>query len=131
MTSEISTDDLHDEIVERGDDGELIPETHEIDWQGREVEVKTKPITTGLLNELSNLDEAIADLEPDAVHEAFQTIYLSDAVLGLSVQEIQDMKASGLNNLLSPLEDEVDEEFDGEGNSPGEMSRQERAEQMR
>lgn len=130
MPDEISTSDLKEEIVDRGSDGELLPEEHEVDWKGDTVVVKTKPITTGLLNELSSLDEAIADLEPEAVHEAFQTIYLSDAVLDLDVEDIRDMKASGLNSLLAPLEEEVDEEFDGGEGNPAERRRQ-RAKEMR
>lgn len=115
--SEISTEDLSKEIVERDDDGELIPEEHNIKWNGKEVTVKTKPVTTGLLNELSNLDDAIIDLEPEAVHEAFQTIYVSEAVTDLSVDEIRDMKGSGLNKLLKPLEEEIEANFeDGSGN---------------
>lgn len=131
MTREISSDDLQDDIAERGSDGELLPEKHEVEWHGETVVVKTKPITTGLLNELSNIDDAIADLEPEAVHEAFQTIYLSDAILGLSVQDIQDMRAEALNNLLKPLEEEVEADFDGGEGNPMNMSKAERAREMR
>lgn len=129
--SEISTDDLKEGIAQRGDDGELIPETHEIDWFGTTKVVKTKPITTGLLNELSSLDSAIADLEPQAVYEAFQTIYVTESVLNLTVADIDDMKGKALTSLIQPLEDAVEDNFgDGEGN-PKDMTRNERAREMR
>jgi len=131
MTDEISVDDIQEQVAERGSDGKLLPEEHTVDWFGEEKVVKTKPITTGVLNELSHVDEAIAELEPQAVHEAFQTIYLSDAILELSVAQIDNMKASALNSLLEPLENEVNESFGDETGNPAEMSRRERAEQMR
>lgn len=116
MPREISSDDLTDRIAKRGDDGELVPEKHEIEWGDETVVVKTKPITTGLVNELSHIDDEIATLKPDAVHEAIQTIYVSDAIRNLTVGDIRDMETSALNALLSPLEDEVGEDFEGEGN---------------
>jgi hypothetical protein len=116
MTREITADDLTDSIAKRGDDGEIIPEEHEITLNGETLVVKTKPITTGLVNELSHIDDAIADLDPNAVHEAIQKIYVSDAILSLSVQDIRDMKTKALNEILSPLEEQVEAEFDGEGN---------------
>lgn len=126
--SEISTDDLKGQIAQRDNDGKLIAEDHTIELNGQERTVKTKPITTGLLNELSHIDEAVADLEPDAVREAFQTIYLSDAILALTEQEIRDMKASALKALLAPLEDAVEEEFGDEaGNDQQVVVGQERA----
>jgi hypothetical protein len=129
--SEISTDDLQEGIAKRDSDGELIADTHEIDWFGSTKVIKTKPITTGLLNELSDVDEAIADLDPEAVYEAFQTIYLSESILALSVDDIRDMKSTGLNALLKPLEEQVETDFDGDEGNPKDMSKAERAKQMR
>lgn len=137
MTREISTSDVASGVVERDSDGDLIPEDHDITLpDGETVTVKTKPITTGLLNELSNVDDAIADLDPEAIHEAFQTVYVSDAILDLSVDEIQDTHSEYLTAYLEPLDDAVESdiggEVDGDGvGNPRGMSRQERAEQMR
>jgi len=130
MTREISTNDTSKGVAKRGDDGELIPEEHTVDLpDGEEVVIKTKPITTGLLNELSELDDAIGDLEPSAVKEAFNTIYLSDALRDMSEQEIEDTKAEYLNAYLQPLDDAVEADMN-EGN-PMDMDKQERAAQMR
>lgn len=135
MPQEVTQSDLKNEIVERDSNGELIAEDYQTQIGGNEVVVKHKPITTGLLNEISAVDDAIADLEPEAVYEAFQAIYLSDAILSLTVNDIRDMKAPALNRLLKPLEEKVEREFDGEeggsGGNPMEMDRQERAREMR
>lgn len=136
MTDEISIDDTKQGVAKRGDDGELIPEEHSVDLpHGEEVTIKTKPITTGLLNELSDLDDAIENLEPEAVHEAFQTIYLSDAILGLSVEEIRDTRAEYLNSYLEPVDNAVEssigDEIEGQSGNPIEMDRSERARKMR
>jgi len=131
MTREISTTDTSKGVAKRGDDGELIPEEHTVILpDGEEVVIKTKPITTGLLNELSELDDAISQLDPSAVKEAFETIYLSDALSNMTVQEIEDTKAEYLEAYLSPLDDAVEEDIGEEGNRM-EMDKQERAQSMR
>jgi len=132
MTDEISFDDLEGEIVQRDSDGEILPEKSIVTLpNGADREVEHKPITTGLLNEISELDSAIADLKPEAVYEAFQTIYLSDAVLSLSKQEIRDMKAGALQSLLDPLEEKVEQEFGNTEGNLATMDKTERARQMR
>lgn len=117
MTQEINPNHTESGTVERDSEGNLIPEEHAVTLpNGESVIIKTKPITTGLLNELSQLDEAIAELEPDAVHEAFQTIYVSDALQKMSVEEIRDTKAEYLTAYLEPLDDAVEEDIGEEGN---------------
>lgn len=123
MTKEISTSDTERGVVERKENGELMPERHEVDLpHGETVEIKTKPITTGLLNELSGIDDAIADLDPDAVHEAFQTIYISDALRNMTVDEIRDTKAPYLTAYLEPLNEAVEEEIGEREGNPGQMA---------
>lgn len=110
MPQEITSNHTESGTVERDADGELIPEEHTVILpDGDEVIVKTKPITTGLLNELSQLDEAIAQLEPEAVHEAFQTIYVSEALCNMTVAEIRDTRAEYLTAYLEPLDNAVEE----------------------
>jgi len=117
MTREISTTDTSKGVAKRGDNGELIPEEHTVTLpNGEEVVIKTKPITTGLLNELSELDDAIAQLEPSAVQEAFEKIYLSDALRNMTVQEIEDTRAGYLEAYLSPLDEAVEENIGEKGN---------------
>jgi len=132
MPREISTTDTSEGVAKRGDDGELIPEEHTVSLpNGEQVVINTKPITTGLLNELSELDEAVQQLEPSAVHEAFQTIYLDENVLNLSVKDIRDMRAPYLEALLKPLDDAIDDDIGEKEGNPQNMSRQERAETVR
>jgi len=134
MVDELSFEDLEDEIVERGEDGEVLAEKSMVEMPSGTIrKIKHKPITTGVLNELSNIDEAIASLDPSAVYEAFQTIYLTESILNLSKEQIRDMKGGALKAILTPVEEEVDEQFgDEEGNqNPSEMSKAERARQMR
>jgi hypothetical protein len=109
--SELSVDDLNEKKAKRDSEGNLVGNTHEIDWYGETKHVRTKPITTGLLNELSELDDGINNLEPEAVHEAIQTLYLTESIRNLTVQDISDLEAGALKRLLQPLEDEVDAEF--------------------
>jgi len=134
MPDELSFSDLEEEIVERGEDGEVIAETSLVEMPGGKIrEIRHKPITTGLLNELSSIDDAISDLEPGAVYEAFQTIYLTESILQLSEDDIRDMRGGALNAILTPVEEEVDEQFGAEeGNTnPAEMNKAERAKQLR
>jgi hypothetical protein len=136
MTNELTVDDIEEGQAERGSDGELIAEEHTIPWGDDEKVVKTKPITTGLLNELSHTDEEIRNLDPHAVQEALQMIYLTDAVLSMSVDDIRDLKAPRLNALLSPLEEQIEASIGGQGNGAQEGAtaqerRQQRAKEMR
>lgn len=132
MTDELSFSDLEGEIVKRDSNGEILPETSEVTLpNGATREIKHKPITTGLLNEISDFDTEIGDLEPDAVYEAFQTIYLSDAVLGLSKEDVRDMRAGALQALLQPLEEQVEEEFGDEEGNLATMDKTDRAAEMR
>jgi len=132
MAREISTTDTSEGVAKRGDDGELIPEEHTVSLpNGEEVIIKTKPITTGLLNELSELDDAVQRLEPRAVKEAFETIYLSDALCNMSVEEIRDTKSEYLSAYLKPLDDAIEDDIGDEEGNLKEMDKQERAKQMR
>lgn len=132
MPSEITTDHTSEGVAQRGNDGSLIPETHTVELpDGSEVVIKTKPITTGLLNELSNVDDAIAELEPKAVREAFQTVYVSEAITGLSVEEIRDTRSEYLTAYLQPLDEAVEDDIGDSGGNPAELSKGERAREMR
>jgi hypothetical protein len=133
MTDSLTTDDIEQQTVKRDSDGELIPEEHEIDWGGETKTVKTKPITTGLLNELSHIDDGIVNLDPSAVYEAIKTVYLDPDPAEFTEADIRDLEGEYLNALMSPIDAQIDESVgDTEGNqSPMDMDRQERAEQMR
>lgn len=134
MAREISTTDTQDGVVERDGDGEIIPEKHTVELpDGEEVFIKTKPITTGVLNEISHIDEEVMGLEPKAVKEAFETVYLSDALTSMTVEEIRDTRGAYLKAYLTPLEEAVGESFDEEDDEGNlaEMDRRERAEKMR
>lgn len=134
MTDELSTEQVEKGVKKRGSDGELLPDEHDVTLpDGSEVVIKTEPLTTGTLNELSHIDEEIANLKPEAIREAFQTAYRTDALTNLSVEEIRDTDAAYLTAYLKPLDDAVGENFDigdDEGN-PAQMSKSERARQMR
>jgi len=131
MTDTLSANDVKEKTVKRGSDGELIPETHTIDWGGEEKQVKTVPITTGKINELSHIDEAIQSLEPKAVLEAFNTLYIEPDPSTFDLGDIQDLEFQYLEALMKPLDKQMSESIgDVEGN-PKEMSKAERAESLR
>ena len=131
MAREISTQDTSEGVAKRGEDGELLPNTHEVELpHGEIVEIKTKPITTGLINELSDYAGDVERLEASAIKSVFEKLYLSDALVNMSEQEIEDTKAPYLKAYLQPFEESTGMDFDDEGN-PKEMDRSERAAQMR
>lgn len=133
MSDTLSADDLKEKTVKRDSDGDLIPEEHEIPWDDDTKTVKTVPITTGVINELSHIDEEIADLKPAAVHEAFQTLYVEPSPDTFTEADIEDLPFEYLEALMQPLDDNMSEmDIGGEdGKNPAEMSRGERAREMR
>jgi len=131
MTDTLSADDVAEKTVKRDSDGELIPEEHEIQWGDETKVVKTVPITTGVVNELSHIDDEITALEPEAVHEAFQTIYVEPDPETFTVGDIQDLELPYLKALMQPIDEKIDETIGDESGNPMDMSRQDRAEQMR
>jgi hypothetical protein len=131
MTDTLSPNDVSEKTVKRDSDGELIPETHEIDWGGESKTVKTVPITTGVVNELSHIDDEIAELKPSAVYTAFETIYVEPDPSELSENDIEDLEFQYLEALMSPLDDQMSEDIGGNEGNPTEMTRQERAQELR
>jgi len=131
MTDTLSADDIKDKTVDRGPDGELIPEEHEIDWGGETKVVKTVPITTGVVNQLSHIDEEIANLEPKAVHEAFETLYVEPSPDTFDVGDIQDLGFEYLEALMKPLDENMSMDIGDEKGNPADMSKAERAREMR
>lgn len=117
MADTLSTKDVQEKTVKRDSEGALIPEKHEIDWGGETKVVETKPITTGLINELSAIDEEIANLKPKAVHEAMQTIYISPDPNEFTVEDVRDLEFQYLEALMKPLDEQMEENIgDVEGN---------------
>jgi len=131
MAREISTEDTSEGVAKRGDDGELIPDTHEVQLpNGDIVEIVTKPLTTGMMNELSEYSKGVQNLESSAIKAIFERVYLSEALADMSEQEIEDTRGEYLKAYLQPFEKQSGVDFDDEGN-PKDMDRSERAAQMR
>lgn len=118
MPDKLGAEDVESAVIDRDEDGEIIPEEHVIDWGGEERRVETKPITTGLINELSHIDDAIADLEPEAVYEAFQTIYVEPYVDYFDESDIKDMEFQYLEALMQPLDEQMEENIGGGSGNP-------------
>jgi hypothetical protein len=117
MTNTLSADDVREKKVDRDSSGELIAETHTIDWGGEDKEVETRPITTGVINELSHIDDEIANLEPKAVHEAFKTLYLKPDPSTFDESDIKDLEFQYLEALMEPLDKQMSQNIgEGEGN---------------
>ena len=130
MSDTLTADDIKDKTVERGPDGELIPDSHEINWGDETKTVKTVPITTGVINRLSHIDDEIANLEPKAVHEAFETLYVEPSPDTFTVEDIQDLDFEYLEALMQPLDKNMSMDIGDEGNRM-ELSKGERARKMR
>lgn len=122
MSDALTADDLKKETVERGPDGELVPERHTIQWGGKEKTIKTKPVTTGVINQLSHIDEEIQRLEPAAVKEAMEVLYVEPDASQFSVGDLQDLPFSRLEALMQPLDEQMSSELGDaeadEGNQP-------------
>jgi len=130
MSDKLTVDDVNEQTVRRDSNGDLIPETHEIEWGDDTKTVETVPITTGVINELSHIDDEIMNLEPQAVYEAFRAIYVTPDPSEFSVKEIQDLEFQYLEALMSPLDEQMSEDIESEGN-PTQARRNDRAHQMR
>jgi hypothetical protein len=113
MTDTLSTDAVKDKTVKRNGSGELIPETHTIDWDGEDMTVKTVPITTGVVNELSHIDDEIMNLQPQAVHEAMQAIYVEPDFDEFTVEDVADLELKYLEALMEPLDKQLSENVKG------------------
>ncbi len=131
MSDKLTLDDVEQDVHERDEEGELLPVEHDIEYNGQEKTVKTVPITIGAMNKLSHVDEEISNLHPPAVLEALQTLYVEPDFSGWTEEKVEAYDGERLGELLSPLEDKVDGEFDGGEGNPADMSRSERARQMR
>jgi len=116
MTDTLNADDVKEKTVKRGSDGEILPEEHEIDWGGETKTVKTVPITTGVINELSHIDEEIANLKPEAVHEAFTNLYVEPDPEAFSEDDIRDLGFEYMRALMEPLDAKIEESIGEEGN---------------
>jgi len=114
MAKEISTDHTQSGVVERDGKGNLVPEEHNVDLpNGETVVIKTKPITTGVLSELADIEDEIQELNPDAVKTVFEKVYLSEALTNMSTQEIEDTRSQYLTAYLEPLDAAIDEDLAG------------------
>jgi len=132
MTDKLTTDDVSEKTIDRGPDGELIPVEHEIEWGTETKTVETVPITTGVINQLSHIDDAIVELEPAAVHEAIQEIYVTPDPERFTVEDIRDLELQYLEALMSPIDRQIDEEIGEEqSGNPVEMERTDKAEKLR
>lgn len=122
MPDTLTVEDVQEETVERGADGELIPEEHVIQWGDGEKKVKTKPITTGVINQLSHIEEGILELEPSAVKEAMEEIYVEPDASQFSATDLQDLPFTRLKALMKPIDKRIKDEVGGaeagEGNQP-------------
>jgi len=131
MTDTLSASDVKEKTVKRDSDGNLLPETHEIDWGGEPKVVKTVPITTGTINQLSHISDEIQNLEPQAVLEAFEALYIEPDPSTFDLGDIQDLEFQYLEALMKPLDEQMSETIGNtEGNAKN-MNRQERAAKMR
>lgn len=131
MSDTLSIDDVEKDVKERDSDGELLPETHTIEYNGEQKDVKTVPLVTGTINKLSHVDDEIANLEPSAVLEALQELYIEPDFSGWTEGKVEAYDVERLSELLAPLDEKVEEDIGETEGNPMNMDRQERAEQMR
>jgi len=114
MPKEISTQQAQNGIVERDAKGHLKPEEHTVEMpNGETVIIKTKPITTGVLSELADIESDIQELNPEAIKVVFDKVYLSDALTSMSKQDIEDTKSEYLNAYLEPLDAAIGGDIQG------------------
>jgi len=134
MTDKLSGDDLLDETASRGEDGDLLPETEEITWKGSKREVKVKPVTIGRINELENEHSGDFDaLDTDALRAIIFKQYVEpdlEAAYNEADKEWSDLKAARVKDLAGAFDD-LEDKAEGEGKNPTDMSKRERAAEMR
>lgn len=135
MTDALDGDDILAETASRGEDGSLLPETKEITWKGEPKTVKVKPVTIGRINEIEQENEGDFDrLDIDALRAIIFNQYVEpdlEAAYAKSNKDWDDLKAPRVKELTEAFEDLEEKAEDDEGKNLKEMSKSERAAQMR
>jgi hypothetical protein len=107
MTDELNFDDVEAEQVRRDENGELLPQKKQITWKGEPKTVKIVPATLGHANKYASLEEAINDLDPEAIAELFANHYRSpdfrDDSGKVPVERVRDLPLARLKELVAPL----------------------------
>lgn len=106
MTDTLSLDDVQNEAAQRDENGDLVAETKEIPWKGDTKEVKVYPTTVGHANKYASIEEAITQLDPEAIADVLQGQYaepdFASQPKGDLVAWLTDLPMQRLKELLAP-----------------------------
>jgi len=134
MTDALTGDDLLEETASRGEDGELLPENRTVTWKGGKRDVKVKPVTIGRINELENEYSGDFDaLDTEALRAVIFNQYVEpnlEKAYAEADKEWEDLKAARVKDLAEAFDD-LEEKAEGDGKNPMEMTKAERAKEMR
>ena len=103
----ITTEDVRKSTAERDDNGDLIPDTHTIEWDGQEAEIDVYPLTGGLGNRIAKHEQGLTELDPKAV-----AAVLSASCPGLEdlrADDVRDMKLEKIKALVDPVVEQLPE----------------------
>lgn len=106
MTDKLTVEDVQAEQAERDSEGELIPNTKEVKWNGSVKEVEVLPITTGVANEIAEYESGLAELDPEAVANVVNTCCPH---LELTADDVDALPMQQVNKLVTPITEELPE----------------------
>jgi len=118
MTDTLTPDDIKDETVERGPDGDLKPQRHTIEWGDETKEVVTRPVTTGTMNRLSDVDEGIMNLDPEAIKEAMDVLFIDPDPEQYTADVLRDLPFERLEALMDPVDKQMEANVGGGSGNP-------------
>lgn len=106
MTDKLTVEDVQAEQAERDSEGELIPNTKEVKWNGSVKEVEVLPMTTGIVNEIAEYESGLAVLDPEAVANV---VNVCCAGLELTADDVDALPVEQVDNLVTPITEELPE----------------------
>ena len=128
MSDKITTETVRSDAPDRDENGDLIPTTHDVEWNDKTAELDVKPIVGGIANKIAKHETGLAELDPEAVAVVLRTA--CPGLDGLTSGDVESMRVEKIQALVGPIVDQLPEVEDAGGN-PVEMERGERAREMR
>lgn len=109
----VDLESVKDETVERDENGDLIPEEKEIQWDGESETIEVKPFVTGMGNRLAKHDEGLQELDPTAVASVISV--MCPDLEGIKPEHVRDLPMAKVNAIVNAITEELPEEYDTEG----------------
>jgi hypothetical protein len=114
MTLEL--DDVKAEKAQRDEQGELIPEEKDIEWNGKTETLRVKPFVTGMGNRLAKHEEGLQELDPKSVAAVISA--MCPDLAQISAADVEALPIEKVAAIVEAITEELPDEYDveAEGN---------------